>query len=69
MYHTGKVGYLILAGNLTDVRYRLELVVRTIVQVVFTFKLLILPVLNEEVTIAYVIHRILTDVDARESSI
>ena len=66
MYETGKVGYLILAGNLTDVRYRLELVLRTLVQLVFRYHLLLIPVFNDEVTIAYVIHRILTDVDAKE---
>jgi hypothetical protein len=66
MYNTGKVGYLILAGNMTDIRYQLELVVRSIVHLVFTYQLLILPVLNDEVTIAYVIHRLLTDVDVKK---
>ena len=64
---TGKVGYLILAGNMADVRHRLEPVVRTLVNLVFHYHLFIIPVMNVEVTIAYAIHRILTDVDAKKN--
>jgi len=67
MANTGKVGYLILAGNMADVRHRLEPVVRTLVNLVFHYRLFIIPVMNVEVTIAYAIHRILTDIDAKKS--
>ncbi|MHA2305871.1 MAG: ERCC4 domain-containing protein [Candidatus Hodarchaeales archaeon] len=66
MYKTGKAGYLILAGNMADVRCRMEPVVRTLVNLAFNYELTIIPVMNVEVTIAYVIHRVLTDVDSKE---
>ncbi|MHA1967298.1 MAG: ERCC4 domain-containing protein [Candidatus Hodarchaeales archaeon] len=66
MIKTGKEGYLILAGNMADVRYRMEPVVRAIVKLAFKYQLTIIPVMNVEEAIAYVIHRVLTDVDTRE---
>jgi hypothetical protein len=36
------------------------------VNLAFNYELTIIPVMNVEVTIAYVIHRVLTDVDSKE---
>jgi len=67
MANTGKTGFLILAGNMADTRCRLEPVIRTLVNLVFEYHFFIIPVMNVEVTIAYVIHRVLTDIDFKSN--
>ena len=58
MANTGKMVFLILAGNMADTRCRLEPVIRTLVNLVFEYHFFIIPVMNVEVPIAYVIHRV-----------
>ncbi len=58
--------FLILAGNMSDERFRLKPVVSTILEMVFRYEIAIIPVMNVEVTIAYAIHCILTKVDGKK---
>ncbi len=66
MHQTGKQRFLILAGNMSDERFRLKPVVSTILEMVFRYEIAIIPVMNVEVTIAYAIHSILTKVDGKK---
>ncbi len=62
MHQTGKQRFLILAGNMSDERFRLKPVVGTILEMVFRYEIAIIPVMNVEATIAYAIHSILTKI-------
>ncbi len=66
MHQTGKRRFLILAGNMSDERFRLKPVVSTILEMVFRYEIAIIPVMNVEATIAYSIHSILTKVYGRK---
>ncbi len=66
MHQTGKQRFLILAGNMSDERFRLKPVVSTILEMVFRYEIAIIPVMNVEATIAYSIHCILTKVDGKK---
>ena len=66
MHQTGKDRFLILAGNMSDERFRLKPVVGTILEMVFRYEIAIIPVMNVEATIAYAIHCILTKVDGKK---
>ena len=56
-----------LPGNIADTRCRLEPVIHTLVNLVFEYHFFIIPVMNVEVTITYVIHRVLTDIDFKSN--
>lgn len=65
MRATRKKGFLILAGNLTEERFRLKPVLGALMKLVFSYDLAIIPVPNLEAAIAYAIHQILMNVDSR----
>ncbi len=65
MHQTGKERYFIIAGNLTDERWRLKPVIGAVLSLVFDFQIGIIPVPNMEATIAYVIHKIMDTVDGK----
>jgi ERCC4-type nuclease len=65
MHSTGKEKYLIIAGNLTDERWRLKPVIGTVLSLVFDYEIGIIPVPNMEATIAYAIHKIMDRVDGK----
>jgi ERCC4-type nuclease len=66
MHSTGKEQFLILAGNLTDERWRLKPVIGAVLSLVFDYEVGIIPVPNMEVTIAYTIHKIMERVDGKK---
>ncbi len=66
MHSTGKERYLIIAGNLTDERWRLKPVIGAVLSLVFDYEVGVIPVPNMEATIAYVIHRIMDRVDGKQ---
>ncbi|UCE74382.1 MAG: hypothetical protein JSV56_01400 [Methanomassiliicoccales archaeon] len=66
MHSTGKERFLILAGNLSDSRFRLKPVIGALTTLVFDFQIGIIPVPNMEATIAYTIHQIISKVDGKE---
>lgn len=63
MHSTGKEVFLIIAGNLTDERWRLKPVIGAVLSLSFDYQIGIIPVPNLEATIAYVIHKIMDKVD------
>lgn len=65
MHQTGKEQFFIIAGNLTDERWRLKPVIGAVLSLVFDFQVGIIPVPNMEATIAYVIHKIMDKVDGK----
>ena len=65
MHSTGKERYLIIAGNLTDERWRLKPVIGAIMELVFDYEIGVIPVPNMEATIAYTIHKIMAEVDGK----
>jgi len=66
MHQTGKERFLILAGNMSDERFRMKPVLGTMLEMVFRYEIAIIPVMNVEATIAYAIHCILTKVDGKK---
>ena len=66
MHQTDKERFLILAGNMSDERFRLKPVVGTMLEMVFRYEIAIIPVMNVEATIAYAIHSIITKVDGKK---
>lgn len=62
MPQTGKERFFIIAGNLTDERWRLKPVIGAVLSLVFDFQVGIIPVPNMEATIAYAIHKIMDKV-------
>ncbi|MFX1284337.1 MAG: ERCC4 domain-containing protein [Promethearchaeota archaeon] len=66
MHSTGKDRYLIMAGTLTDERWRLKPVIGAVLSLVFDYEVGIIPVPNMEATIAYAIHKIMERVDGKE---
>lgn len=66
MHSTGKERYLIMAGNLTDERWRLKPVIGAVLSLVFDYEVGIIPVPNMEATIAYAIHKIIERVDGKQ---
>jgi ERCC4-type nuclease len=66
MHSTGKERYLIIAGNLTDERWRLKPVIGAILSLVFDYQIGVIPVPNMEATIAYTIHKIMERVDGNQ---
>ena len=66
MHSTGKERYLIIAGNLTDERWRLKPVIGAILSLVFDYEIGVIPVPNMEATIAYTIHKIIERVDGKQ---
>ncbi len=65
MHQTGKERFFIIAGNLTDERWRLKPVIGAVLSLVFDFQVGIIPVPNMEATIGYVIHKIMSQVDGK----
>jgi ERCC4-type nuclease len=66
MHTTGKERFLIIAGNLTDERWRLKPVIGAVLSLVFDYEIGVIPVPNMEATIAYVIHKIMERVDGKQ---
>ena len=66
MHSTGKERFLIIAGNLTDERWRLKPVIGAVLSLVFDYEIGVIPVPNMEATIAYVIHKIMDRVDGQQ---
>ncbi|MFW9904185.1 MAG: ERCC4 domain-containing protein [Candidatus Thorarchaeota archaeon] len=66
MHSTGKEHFLIIAGNLTDECWRLKPVIGAVLSLVFDYETGVIPVPNMEVTIAYVIHKIMERVDGKK---
>ncbi len=65
MHQTGKERFFIIAGNLTDERWRLKPVIGVVLNLVFDFQIGVISVPNMETTIAYVIHKIMDRVDEK----
>ncbi len=66
MPRTGKKCYWILAGNPTDERRKLRLVLNAILTLVLDYEMALIPVANDEAAIAYVIHTIMAKKDEKK---
>ncbi|UCE14008.1 MAG: hypothetical protein JSV04_02230 [Candidatus Heimdallarchaeota archaeon] len=67
MRQTGKECYWILAGDPTDERRHLQLVLDHLFQLILSQHITLLPVPNEEAAIAYAIHTIMSKKDKRRT--
>ncbi|MFW9856894.1 MAG: ERCC4 domain-containing protein [Candidatus Thorarchaeota archaeon] len=65
MQESGKRPFVVLADVIRDARYRLEPVLGALLTAAFHYGFTLIPVPNNEQIIAWVIHKLLTDIEGK----